>query len=102
MLDTGSYLYLLGSASVMQQLQTGHRATAVFGDVGGLHPFAHTALGKVHMTISGQPMEIYFSVLTDSTMPSPLTLGAGALRDMDFLLDFRRQHLCFDLHPGLR
>ena len=43
-----------------------------------------------------------FVLYTDSDAPHPITLGAGALRDMDFLLDFRRQHMCFLLHPDLR
>jgi hypothetical protein len=29
-------------------------------------------------------------------------LGAGALRDMDFDLDFGHQRMCFALHPHLR
>ena len=56
---------------------------------------------KVRMTISGQPFRIYFTVLTESDARHAITLGADALRDMDFLLDFRHQHLCFPLHAGL-
>lgn len=69
-------------------------------DVGG-HQLANTDHAKVMLDISGQPIEVYFDVLTDSAVRWPITLGAGASRDMDFLMDFKHQHMCLLLHPDL-
>jgi hypothetical protein len=44
---------------------------------------------------------VYFDVLTDSEVRWPITPIAGALRDMDFLMDFKHQHMCLLLHPDL-
>lgn len=52
----------------------------------------------------GQPFDIYFDVLADGNVPGPgpMIMGASALRDMDFVLDFSHQRMCFALHSHLR
>lgn len=104
-LDTGSSSYLLGGRKALDEVTVLHRGKLPIGDIGGSHPFASARRAKVKLTISGQPIEVYFAVLTDSTAlrdtASGIVLGAGALRDMDFLLDFRHQRMCFLLHPDL-
>jgi hypothetical protein len=102
MLDTGSARYLLGTRKALDDVTVLHRTKLAFGDIGGDHRFVNGKTAKVRLTISGQPIEMYFMVLSDSDMAHGMTLGAGALRDMDFLLDFRHQHQCFVLHPHLR
>ena len=47
----------------------------------------------------GHPFDIYFDVLADGNVPWPMIMGASALRDMDFVPDFR---MCFALHSHLR
>jgi hypothetical protein len=84
----------------LEQVTTLHRGKSAMIDIGGRH-LANTDSAKVKLTISGQPIEMYFAVYTDSNNFWPITLGAGALRDMDFLLDFKHQHLCFPLHHDL-
>ncbi|HEX7816373.1 retropepsin-like aspartic protease [Dyella sp.] len=101
MLDTGSHRYLLGTPEALKQATALHRGKELMGDIGGTHE-ANTRSAKIKLTISNQPFEVYFDVLTDSQMAWPITLGAGALRDMDFVLDFKNQHLCFPLHEHLR
>lgn len=100
-LDTGASRYLLGTKQALDEVTTLHRGKIPFGDIGGSHPSANAESAKVKLTIAGQPIETYFIVLTDSSSPHGITLGAGALRDMDFLIDFNRQHQCFLLHPDL-
>ena len=100
-LDTGAGRYLLGTKAVLDEVTLLHRGKLVMGDIGGKHPFANVQSAKVKLTIAGQPIDMYFDVYTDSTLHHPITLGAGALRDMDFLLDFQHQHMCFLLHPDL-
>ncbi len=104
MLDTGAGKYLLGSEKALDNVTVLHRKKQMMGDIGGVHAFANAQRAKVKLTISGQPFDVHFDVLTDSgvgAQSNGLTLGAGALRDMDFLLDFRHQSQCFLLHPGL-
>lgn len=101
LLDTGSARFLLGTKAALDEVTLLERKTIAVGDVGGRHAFASAETAKVRMTISGQPFRIYFTVLTESDARHAITLGADALRDMDFLLDFRHQHLCFPLHAGL-
>lgn len=99
-LDTGAYLYLLGTAKALEKATALHRSKRDINDIGGQH-LANTNDAKVKLEISGQPIEVYFDVLTDSEVRWPITLGAGALRDMDFLMDFKHQHMCLLLHPDL-
>jgi predicted aspartyl protease len=100
MLDTGAARYLIGTSKALEEATALHRGKSTMTDIGGAH-YANTQSAKVKLTISGQPIEMYFELYTDSANKWPITLGAGALRDMDFLLDFRHQHLCFMLHPNL-
>jgi predicted aspartyl protease len=101
MLDTGSAQYLLGTQAALNDVTVLHRTKNAIRDIGGSHVFANAKSAKVKLTIAGQPIDMYFNVLTDSSNPHPITIGAGALRDMDFLLDFQHQHQCFLLHPDL-
>jgi predicted aspartyl protease len=100
LLDTGAYRYLIGTPKALEQATALHRGKSAMIDIGGRH-LANTQSAKVKLTISGQPIEMYFDIYTDSENRWPITLGAGALRDMDFLLDFKHQHLCFPLHANL-
>ena len=99
-LDTGAYLYLLGTAKALDTATALRRSKRGINDIGGKH-LASTNDAKVKLEISGQPVEVYFDVLTNSEVHWPITLGAGALRDMDFLMDFKHQHMCLLLHPDL-
>jgi predicted aspartyl protease len=99
-LDTGAYLYLLGTAKALDTATALRRSKRNVNDIGGQH-LANTDNAKVKLEISGQPIEVYFDVLTNSEVRWPMTLGAGALRDMDFLMDFKQQHMCLLLHPDL-
>ena len=101
MLDTGASRYLLGTKAALDEVTVLHRGKLAMGDIGGRHAFANAESAKVRLTIAGQPIEMYFAVYTDSDSPHGITLGAGALRDMDFLLDFQHQHMCLLLHPDL-
>jgi len=101
MLDTGAGRYLLGTKAALDEVTTLHRGKLAMGDIGGTHAFANAQSAKVKLTIAGQPIEMYFAIYTDSDEGHAITLGAGALRDMDFLLDFGHQHMCFLLHPNL-
>ena len=98
LLDTGSSHFLLGTKAALDEVTHLERKTISMGDIGGHHPFVSAETAKIRMTISGQPFRIYFTVLTESDARHAIALGADALRDMDFLLDFRHQHLCFPLH----
>lgn len=100
MLDTGASRYLIGTSKALEKATALHRGKAAMVDIGGPH-YANTESAKLKLIISGQPINMYFDVYTDSDNLWPITLGAGALRDMDFLLDFKHQHLCFMLHPNL-
>lgn len=103
MLDTGAYRYLIGTRAALNEVTTLHRQKTTMRDIGGSHAFVNAESAKVKLTIAGQPFDMLFQVYTDSTnVRHPITLGAGALRDMDFLLDYRHQHQCFLLHPNLR
>lgn len=102
MLDSGASRYLLGTKAALDEVTVLHRGKVSMKDIGGNHAFANMDSAKVKLTIAGQPIDMRFVLYTDSSTPHPITLGAGALRDMDFLLDFRRQHMCFLLHPDLR
>ena len=103
MLDTGASRYLIGTHAALDEVTALHREKTAMRDIGGSHHFANTQSAKVNLTIAGQPFDILFEVYTDATnIRHPITLGAGALRDMDFLLDYRHQHMCFLLHPNLR
>lgn len=101
MLDTGASRYLLGTKAALDEVTVLHRGKLAMDDIGGRHAFANAQSAKVRLTIAGQPIDVYFAVYTDSGSPHAITLGAGALRDMDFLLDFRHQHMCLLLHPDL-
>jgi hypothetical protein len=100
-LDTGDYMYLTGSQSALGNATVLHRGKLPLRDIGGTHPFASDRVAKVELVIAGQPIRMYFPIYPDSSLPWPFLLGAGALRDMDFLLDFRHQRQCFLLHPDL-
>lgn len=105
LLDTGDFRYLSGTKQALVEATPLHRGKTAVNDIGGTHPFANAELAKVKLTIGGQPIEMYFAVLPDSSVAQGITrgitLGAGALRDMDFVLDFRHGTQCFVLHPGL-
>lgn len=101
LLDTGAGAYLLGSKQALNEVTILHRGKTVMRDIGGRHPFANVKSAKVQLTIAGQPIDMTFTVYSDSDVRSAMTLGAGALRDMDFILDFQHQQLCFGLHPNL-
>nr|WP_233171758.1 aspartyl protease family protein [Dyella sp. ASV21] len=103
LLDTGASKYLLGTRAALDQATALHRRTSQLHDIGGNHALVHGDAAKVQITLAGQPFDMLFEVYTDATQNThPITLGAGALRDMDFLLDYRHQHQCFLLHPNLR
>ncbi|WP_157956451.1 aspartyl protease family protein [Dyella sp. C11] len=103
MLDTGAHNYLIGTRVALDEVTTLRRDKTAMHDIGGRHEFANADDAKVKLTIAGQPFDITFRVYTDAdNAKHPITLGAGALRDMDFLLDFRHQHQCFLLHSNLR
>lgn len=103
MLDTGAYRYLVGTQAALNEVTVLHRQKTSVHDIGGQHGFVNAKSAKVKLTIAGQPFDMLFEVYTDATnIRHPITLGAGALRDMDFLLDYRHQHMCFLLHPNLR
>lgn len=102
MLDTGASMFLIGSQAALQQVTRLVRGTLSISDIGGKHGFASAEAAKVRMQIDRQPFNVYFIVYTQSTFPFDITLGAGALKDMDFVLDFRRQTLCFPMHPPAR
>jgi hypothetical protein len=102
MLDTGASRFLIGSKAALDEVKrlgSGHLA---MNDIGGSHPFANAEAAKVKMQIDRQPFNIYFVVYTDSTISHDITLGAGALRDMDYILDFRQHKLCFPMHEHMR
>ena len=101
MLDTGASMFLVGTKAALEEvtrLRSGHLA---MNDIGGRHPFANAEAAKVKMQIDRQPFNIYFIVYTESTFPFDITLGANALRDMDYVLDFRAHRLCFPMHANL-
>lgn len=100
LLDTGAHEYLLGSKKALDEVTALHRGKIGFGDI-GTSMTANVKSAKVNLTISGQPFQVYFDVLSDSESLWPITLGAGALRDMDFVLDFNNRHTCFALHSDL-
>jgi predicted aspartyl protease len=102
LLDTGTHTYLMGSKKALDQVTTLRRDRIEgFGDI-GTNMSARARQAKVNLVLSGQPFDIYFDVLADSDLPWPVVIGAGALRDMDFVMDFQHQHMCLLLHPGLR
>ena len=101
-LDTGAWEFLLGTKAALAevtQLRHGRLAT---NDIGGTHHDIRATAAKVPMTIDRQPFNITFIVYDDSEAKHDVTLGAGALKDMDFVIDFRDQKLCFVMHPDLR
>lgn len=100
LLDTGSHRYLLGSKKALEEVTALRRSKIAFGDI-GTSMVANVESAKVNVVISGQPFQVYFDVLSDSDSRWPITLGAGALRDMDFVLDFQNQRMCFPLHADL-
>jgi len=101
MLDTGAARYLIGSKQALNEVTTLHRGKSAVGDIGDTYAFASVKNAKVNLTIAGQPIDMYFDVYSNSDTRWAITLGAGALRDMDFVFDFRHQHMCFELHPDL-
>jgi clan AA aspartic protease (TIGR02281 family) len=101
MLDTGAARYLIGSKQALSEVTTLHRSKSAMADIGDNYAFAAVKNAKVNITLAGQPIDMYFDVYSNSDMRWPVTLGAGALRDMDFVFDFRHQHMCFELHPNL-
>jgi len=101
LLDTGSHRFLLGTKTALDEVTRLQRGSIALGDVGGHHAFVNAEEAKIRMTISHQPFDIHFVVLSDSETKFAITLGADALRDMDFVLDFRHQHLCFPMHGDL-
>jgi gag-polyprotein putative aspartyl protease len=101
LLDTGTREYLLGSKSALDEVTTLRRDRLDgFGDI-GTQMSARARQAKVNLIVSGQSFDIYFDVLADGNVPWPIVMGASALRDMDFDLDFSRQRMCFALHPHL-
>lgn len=56
---------------------------------------------SAEVVVSGQPITMTFGIFADSSLPWPYILGSGALRDMDFFLDFQRRHTCLLLHDHL-
>ena len=101
MLDTGSEMYLVGTRAALDEVTLLRRRKADAIDLGGHRTSVNEVSAKVDLTIGRQPFAISFFVYPDSQVPHGLLLGAGALRDMDFLLDFRHQRLCFPMHPNL-
>lgn len=103
MLDTGAHNYLIGTRAALDEVTLLHHTKTRMNDIGGRHAFVNADSAKIRLTIADQPFDITFDVYTDAdNAKHPITLGAGALRDMDFLLDFRHQRQCFLLHPNLR
>lgn len=102
LLDTGTREYLLGSKTALDEVTTLRRDRLEgFGDI-GTQMSARARQAKVNLVVSGQPFDIYFDVLADGNVPWPMIMGASALRDMDFVLDFSHQRMCFALHSHLR
>jgi predicted aspartyl protease len=101
MVDTGAGSYLIGSKQALNDVTTLHRDKSAMNDIGDAYAFASVKKAKVNLTIADQPINMYFDVYSNSDQPWAITLGAGALRDMDFVFDFQHQHICFALHPHL-
>jgi len=98
MLDTGAGMFLTGTKAALDEVIRLARGNLAMNDIGGRHGLVSAQAAKVKMQIDGQPFNIYFIIYTESTFPYDITLGAGALKDMDFVLDFRHQNLCFPMH----
>jgi len=101
LLDTGSSQYLLGSKATLSRVKPLHRWRGSVGDIGGAHESVNIPDAKALLLVDGQPIDVHFSVLSDSDTPWLFTLGAAALNDMDFLLDFQNHHSCLLLHRTL-
>ncbi|MFT4197240.1 MAG: hypothetical protein QM601_04910 [Pseudoxanthomonas sp.] len=102
LLDTGLSGYLLGSKSAIEDVTLVSRGRMASSDIGGRQGLANMRAATVDLVIAGQPFKVLFPVYVDSDIPWPILLGAGALRDMDFVLDFRNGRQCFALHPDLK
>jgi len=102
MVDTGASSFLIGTQAALQQVTHLVKGNVSIDDIGGRHTSVGAEGAKVRMQIDRQPFNIYFIVYTGSTFPFDIALGAGALKDMDFVFDFRRQSLCFPMHPNAR
>ncbi|MFT3792648.1 MAG: retropepsin-like aspartic protease [Rudaea sp.] len=101
MLDTGTSMFLIGTKAALDEVTRLRSGQLAMNDIGGYHPFASAEAAKVKMQIDRQRFNVYFIVYTESTFPFDIALGAGALKDMDYVLDFRRHRLCFPMHPNL-
>lgn len=88
-LDTGADEFLLDSKKTMVKVTTLYCGKTVTGDIGGTHAFASVKMAKVRLAIADQPIDLTFLIDSDSEMRWPITLGAGALRDIDFIIDFQ-------------
>jgi len=100
-LDTGAWEFLLGTKAALDEVTQLRHGRLDTSDIGGVHQNTRATAAKVPLTIDRQPFKIYFIVYDDSEAKHDITLGAGALKDMDFVLDFRDQKLCFAMHPDL-
>lgn len=101
LIDSGSTFYLSGSRQAMDQLHTIYNRRIGLRDVSGRRHEARFSQATARVVISGQPIDMTFGVLADAKLPWDYILGSGALRDMDFYLDFERRRTCLLLHPDL-
>ncbi len=101
LLDTGAGVFLIGTQAALEQVTKLHSGRLAMNDIGGYHSHASATAAKVNMTIDRQPFKVFFLIYNDSEMKHDITLGSGALKDMDIVLDFRHQNLCFPMHPDL-
>lgn len=101
LLDTGSDFYLSGNRQVQDELATTYNRRIRIGDLGPRRHHARMSQATAEVVVSGQPIRMTFGVFADASLPWPYILGSGALRDMDFFLDFQQHHTCLLLHDDL-
>lgn len=100
-LVSGSDLYLSGNRQAADQLPLYDNRRARTNGPGEFTHHARVSRATAEVVVSGQPIHMTFDVFPDARMPWPYMLGSGALRDMDFFLDFQQRHTCLLLHDHL-
>ena len=100
LLDTGSAFYLSGNQVAMDEVQSSAHQSMRIRDI-GKEQLARVKQATADVIVSGQPIQMTFGVFPDADLAWSYILGSGALGDMDFYLDFERQHTCVQVHPNL-